>query len=142
MKQFFNSIADILAKKTKCPVRTLNSLFLKRERESTTVLHPGLAIPHIIIPGRKKFIIIPVRCLKGISFPGTIFSGFLSLSRTLRRTFSMIPLNSMKLQLSQKYVQPLYLALVGKRVPSVAMILYERKPKSSAICTRTWRIWL
>ncbi len=69
MEQFFRQISEILSIKIKCKTCDLNKLFLKREKESTTVLHPGLAIPHIIIPGKKKFFVIPVRCNKGIIFP-------------------------------------------------------------------------
>ncbi len=43
--------------------------FKEREAQSSTIIKPGLAIPHIIIPGEKCFGIIPVRCKKGIHFP-------------------------------------------------------------------------
>jgi len=69
MTQFFKEISILLSKKTHIETEKLYKLFIKREKESTTVLHPGLAIPHIIIPGNKKFIVIPVRCKEGIFFP-------------------------------------------------------------------------
>lgn len=43
--------------------------FKEREAQSSTVLKPGLAIPHIVIPGEKCFQIIPVRSKEGIVFP-------------------------------------------------------------------------
>jgi len=43
--------------------------FKDREKQSSTVIKPGLAIPHIIIPGEKCFQIIPVRSKEGIYFP-------------------------------------------------------------------------
>lgn len=43
--------------------------FKEREKQSSTVLKPGLAIPHIVIPGEKCFSILPVRCKEGINFP-------------------------------------------------------------------------
>jgi mannitol/fructose-specific phosphotransferase system IIA component (Ntr-type) len=43
---------------------------MQREAQSSTVLKPGLAIPHIVIPGKKCFQIIPVRSLEGIHFHG------------------------------------------------------------------------
>lgn len=46
----------------------LYELFNKRERESTTSLRPGLAVPHIIIPGKKVFELLLVRCKDGIKF--------------------------------------------------------------------------
>ena len=42
---------------------------LSREAEGSTVLETGLAIPHVIIEGEKKFEILPVRAADGIDFP-------------------------------------------------------------------------
>ncbi len=36
----------------------LFNLFIEREKESSTVIKPGLAIPHVIIPGEKMFDIV------------------------------------------------------------------------------------
>jgi amino acid transporter/mannitol/fructose-specific phosphotransferase system IIA component (Ntr-type) len=50
---------------------TSDSLFrrlLERERESTTAIAPGLAIPHVIVQGQNEFDIILARCRKGIAF--------------------------------------------------------------------------
>jgi mannitol/fructose-specific phosphotransferase system IIA component (Ntr-type) len=44
--------------------------FKEREKQSSTIIKPGLAIPHIIIPGETCFNIIPVRCKDGIRFEG------------------------------------------------------------------------
>ena len=47
----------------------LEQLKLKeRELESTTSIHPGLAIPHIVIEGRSQFEIVVVRSRKGIDY--------------------------------------------------------------------------
>ncbi|WP_022667685.1 PTS sugar transporter subunit IIA [Desulfospira joergensenii] len=47
---------------------TIFDLLAKREQEATTILVPGLAVPHIIVEGEKKFSILLVRCKKGIEF--------------------------------------------------------------------------
>ena len=41
----------------------------KREAQGSTVISPGLAIPHVIIEGEGVFDIIPVRSKDGIKFP-------------------------------------------------------------------------
>ena len=41
---------------------------MEREKESSTVISPYLAIPHIIIEGHHIFDIVLVRCKKGIEF--------------------------------------------------------------------------
>ena len=46
----------------------LYDLLWERERESSTAIIPGLAIPHIIVPGENKFEILLARCRGGIIF--------------------------------------------------------------------------
>ncbi len=43
-------------------------LLLEREKTSPTALRPGLAIPHIIIPGTGKFTVNLARCKGGVNF--------------------------------------------------------------------------
>jgi mannitol/fructose-specific phosphotransferase system IIA component (Ntr-type) len=48
---------------------TLFDMFLEREEQSCTVIHPGLAIPHILIKGEGSFRLLLVRSKDGINFP-------------------------------------------------------------------------
>jgi basic amino acid/polyamine antiporter, APA family len=50
---------------------TLMDMFLEREEQSCTVIHPGLAIPHILIKGEGSFLLLLVRAKDGIDFPCT-----------------------------------------------------------------------
>ena len=50
-------------------VDELKQLFIEREKQSCTALRPGLAIPHIIIPGNNIFDIMLIRSREGINFP-------------------------------------------------------------------------
>lgn len=70
MEDFFKDIADILAKDINLDPKTLYKKFVERERESSTVLRKGLAIPHIVIQGKSIFNILLVRARSGIIFPG------------------------------------------------------------------------
>ncbi len=47
----------------------LVKLFSEREEQSSTVIEPGLAIPHIIIPGEHTFDVLMIRSINGIWFP-------------------------------------------------------------------------
>ncbi len=67
----FKTVANVLSRRLQIDEKTLFSLFVKREKESSTVVAPGLAIPHIIVKGAGKFDILIVRCRKGIVFPDT-----------------------------------------------------------------------
>ncbi len=71
MKELFEKISDSLAKKLEVDAGNIFQQLTKREKESSTVIREGLAIPHIIIEGKHKFKILLVRCKSGITFPNT-----------------------------------------------------------------------
>ena len=49
---------------------TLADRFVEREDSSSTVILPGLAIPHLTLNGEGRFAILLARCREGIRFPG------------------------------------------------------------------------
>jgi len=65
---FFDLASRVMSDSLNISPSTLKSLLIRREEEVTTVLAPGLAVPHIIIEGEKKFSILITRCKKGIEF--------------------------------------------------------------------------
>jgi mannitol/fructose-specific phosphotransferase system IIA component (Ntr-type) len=48
--------------------KVVRDLLEQQERDSTTAIHTGLAIPHIVIEGESQFDIILVRARDGIDF--------------------------------------------------------------------------
>jgi Trk K+ transport system NAD-binding subunit/mannitol/fructose-specific phosphotransferase system IIA component (Ntr-type) len=66
--RFFRIAADALARSIGRPAESIYPLLVERERESSTVLRPDLAIPHIIFEGTGHFHILLVRCKPGIHF--------------------------------------------------------------------------
>jgi amino acid transporter len=68
-EKLFADLSGRLSKKFTIATDELLKLFLEREKQSSTVIRPGLAIPHIIVPGEHLFQIILVRCCQGIVFP-------------------------------------------------------------------------
>ncbi|MBN1354290.1 MAG: amino acid permease [Candidatus Omnitrophica bacterium] len=69
--EFFREAASSMAGRLDTESEVIFNLLTKREAETSTVIRPGLAIPHIIIEGGKKFEILPARCKEGIVFPGS-----------------------------------------------------------------------
>ena len=67
-KELFQKAAELMACKVQIPTDDLYRLFLERENESTTIVKPGLAIPHVVVGGENKFEILMVRCKEGITF--------------------------------------------------------------------------
>lgn len=66
----FKRLSQLLSSRLQVSEETLTELFLAREKESSTVLKPFLAVPHIIVPGEKRFEMALVRARAGIVFRG------------------------------------------------------------------------
>ncbi|MBU1626085.1 amino acid permease [bacterium] len=68
MENFFKLVAEFLSGHLKIEPEILFKFLIYREKESSTVISPGLAIPHIILDGEKNFDILIARCKEGIFF--------------------------------------------------------------------------
>jgi basic amino acid/polyamine antiporter, APA family len=62
--------ADILGQRLGLDVTRLYERLRERELEGGTVIQPGLAIPHVVVPGEMLFDVLLVRCREGVDFPG------------------------------------------------------------------------
>ena len=69
MDDFFGVISNLLATELNLDPEYLYTKFSERERESSTVIRKGMAIPHICIKDIKKVKVILVRSKEGIIFP-------------------------------------------------------------------------
>ncbi len=69
MKDFFKEVSLILGEELNLPPQELSEKFLEREKESSTLIRKGLAIPHIVVEGKNTFKILLVRAKTGIIFP-------------------------------------------------------------------------
>lgn len=67
--EFIKIASEKLSERLGVESKKFEELFMEREKQSCTALRPGLAIPHIIIKGEKKFDILLVRAKEGIIFP-------------------------------------------------------------------------
>jgi len=67
-EKVFRKAAHILADRLGADEYVLFEKFLHREAEGSTVIQPGLAIPHIIVEGQNKFDILVIRAVDGIEF--------------------------------------------------------------------------
>ena len=68
INDFFDLAASELSTRLGISHDVLLRLLIERENESSTVLAPGLAIPHIVIEGDHAFDILIARCRKGAVF--------------------------------------------------------------------------
>lgn len=67
--EFIKIASEKLSERSDITPEKLMKLLIEREKQSCTALRPGLAIPHIVIQGEKKFDILMVRAREGITFP-------------------------------------------------------------------------
>ncbi len=81
-KQLFERMAQGLSQRLGVAADELYDKFLAREKESSTVIKPGLAIPHIIIEGEERFDMMVVRCKGGVTFS--------ELNRPVHTVFALI----------------------------------------------------
>ena len=65
---FFELVADEMAPRLNQQADSVLNLLRQREKQSSTVLRPDLAIPHIVIDGEHRFDILLARCKEGIIF--------------------------------------------------------------------------
>lgn len=66
--ELFRRTAATLAPRLKLEERKLYEMLLAREKESSTVLKPGLAIPHVVVEAEHLFDILLARCKDGVVF--------------------------------------------------------------------------
>jgi mannitol/fructose-specific phosphotransferase system IIA component (Ntr-type) len=65
---FFRAISWTLSEQLGMPEERVYELLVEREKESTTALRPGLAIPHIVVEGEGVFRLLLARSRDGIIF--------------------------------------------------------------------------
>ncbi|MCD4742712.1 MAG: cation:proton antiporter [Desulfobacteraceae bacterium] len=94
---FFELVSNAMSDSLNISAQVLNDMLIKREEEVTTVLAPGLAIPHIIIDGEKKFSILLARCRKGIDFSKSkppVYAAFVLVGSKDERKFHLRALSA------------------------------------------------
>jgi amino acid transporter/mannitol/fructose-specific phosphotransferase system IIA component (Ntr-type) len=68
LDEFFTAVGRELAPGLGIREDELTAMLHRREAESSTLLSPVLAVPHVIIPGEKRFELLMARARKGIVF--------------------------------------------------------------------------
>ena len=107
IKYFFEKASHVLSKDLAISSLTLYDLLMEREKEVSTVLAPGIALPHIIIEGEQLFSILVVRCKKGIVFSESkqrVYAAFVLVGTRDERNFHLRALSAIaKIVLSPNF---------------------------------------
>jgi APA family basic amino acid/polyamine antiporter len=67
-KELFTQVSEKLSPRLGIKTDKLYDLFIEREKESSTIVKPSLAIPHVVIDGKEIFDVLMVRCKEGVIF--------------------------------------------------------------------------
>ncbi len=66
LDEMFREVAAALADRVNLSEEELFRALQKREQAGSTIVRPGVAIPHVIVPGHHIFDIVLVRCRGGV----------------------------------------------------------------------------
>lgn len=69
VRELFGIAADVFSQYTQLNARELHELLIKRERMASTVIAPGVAVPHITLPSEKNlFAMLLIKVENGVNF--------------------------------------------------------------------------
>jgi amino acid transporter/mannitol/fructose-specific phosphotransferase system IIA component (Ntr-type) len=95
--EFFVIVADKLSERLNMDTNQIFDALVLREQDSTTVIRPGLAIPHIIVDGKQKFELLIARCNTGINFTEDsppVYAAFILVGSRDERNFHLQALSA------------------------------------------------
>ena len=70
MEETFAKVSRILSARLRIPAERIQEMLTQREEDSSTVIFPGVAIPHILIDGVHRSALVLIRSRDGVSFFG------------------------------------------------------------------------
>ncbi len=68
LSEFFDKVSRDFAEVLQMPPQDIMDMLLEREQESSTVLADGVALPHLIVPGKEKFHLFIIKNREGVIF--------------------------------------------------------------------------
>lgn len=92
MVMFFDRVGHVVAERLGIEPERLSVLLMQREADSGSVVLPGLAIPHAVVPGTGRFEMVIARIRGGVQFPNQpqpVHAAFVLVSTADERTFHL-----------------------------------------------------
>jgi basic amino acid/polyamine antiporter, APA family len=127
---FLDLASTEISKRLKVEKDVIFKKLSEREEESSTVISPTFAIPHIIIEGEKKFVILLVRCKEGIKFSKDapdIKTVFVLMGTKDERSFHLKYLAAIAQLVQDKSFEKKWMAARSNEDLKDAVLLGERK---------------
>ena len=129
-EEFFELAANAMSTRLNLDSSVLFKLFVDREKESSTVLSPGLAIPHIVIEAEHMFDILLVRCKEGIVFSKSkpkVHTVFVIIGTRVERNFHLYALSAIAQVIQSPDFEKKWLAARTSHALRDVVLLGERK---------------
>jgi Trk K+ transport system NAD-binding subunit/Kef-type K+ transport system membrane component KefB/mannitol/fructose-specific phosphotransferase system IIA component (Ntr-type) len=127
---FFKLAANVMSDPLETSADDLFHLLTKREDEMTTVLAPGLAVPHVILNGQKKFSVLLVRSKKGIEFSSSqplVYAAFVLIGSRDQRNFHLQALAAIAQIVMEPGFEKKWMRAKGKKALKQMIITAERQ---------------
>lgn len=70
MAETFSTVSKVLSEALPFPAERIEEMLTQREEDSSTVIFPGVAIPHILLEGDHQTALVLIRSRDGVSFFG------------------------------------------------------------------------
>lgn len=134
MREFFGVAAEEMGRRLGLRPATLLKSLLEREAENSTVMGPGLAVPHVVIDGQEKFDVLLARCRKGISFPGQthpVHAVFVLVGTKDERNFHLQALAAIAQVVQDRGFESQWSAAQGVQALRDLVLLGERRRHAS-----------
>ncbi len=128
--ELFKKVAGELTDDLSMDEKTIYSLLVKRENESSTVITDFVAIPHIIIKGTDAFKLLVVRAAKGIEFSdenSDIKSIFVLMGTKDNRNFHLKALAAIAQIIQDKDFEKFWIKAKNENNIKDLLLLSERK---------------
>jgi len=129
-QEFFELVAERIGLRLGLQPGLLLESFLAREAESSTVISPGLAVPHVVVDGEQKFDVLLARCRKGISFPGQmhpVHAVFVLVGTKDERRFHLQALAAIAQVIQDREFERQWMAARGEQALRDLVLLGERR---------------
>jgi len=127
---FFRRTAEALSNRLSIAPTEIFRLLNEREKETSTVLNPGLAIPHVIIEGEGVFDILLARCRQGIAFSESapsVHAVFVLMGTRDERNFHLRALAAIAQIVRDPHFEERWMAARNKEALRDVILLGERK---------------
>jgi mannitol/fructose-specific phosphotransferase system IIA component (Ntr-type) len=130
LEEFFGKVAESLAPRLGISAALLLELLVAREKESSTVLAPVLAIPHVVVEGEKKFEILLARARQGIEFSAQaprVQAGFVLVGTRDERNFHLRALSAIAQLVQEPDFEKRWVAARGPQALRDILLLGKRR---------------